>query len=105
MCECAPVNFRTLPSKKAQKCYCGTPSCRGFIGGENANILTDGSKIPKKKVGRKRKEVVAEVEQEEEEEVEEEDEEELEGDQGLESEEEFLESIEVCGCACCVHLR
>lgn len=36
-----------MNSKKAQKCYCGSENCRGFIGGENANILTDGSKIPK----------------------------------------------------------
>ncbi|KAJ6216886.1 hypothetical protein RDWZM_008043 [Blomia tropicalis] len=34
--------------KKAQKCYCGSQNCRGVIGGENANILTDGSKIPRK---------------------------------------------------------
>ena len=34
--------------KVAQKCYCGSECCRGYIGGENANILTDGSKIPKK---------------------------------------------------------
>lgn len=36
-------------SKKAQKCYCEAANCRGYIGSrENANILTDGSKIPKK---------------------------------------------------------
>ncbi|XP_017465472.1 PREDICTED: histone-lysine N-methyltransferase SETD2-like [Rhagoletis zephyria] len=34
--------------KKAQKCFCGTDKCCGYIGGKSANILTDGSKIPTK---------------------------------------------------------
>lgn len=40
--------FLLINRKKAQKCYCGSQNCRGVIGGENANILTDGSKIPRK---------------------------------------------------------
>ncbi|CAG2123464.1 unnamed protein product, partial [Medioppia subpectinata] len=35
--------------KEAQKCFCDSMNCRGYIGAtEGANILTDGSKITTK---------------------------------------------------------
>lgn len=76
--------FCFICSKKAQKCFCETEKCCGYIGGKNANILTDGSKIPKKVSKSKQKKVqlsddeVDEDEDGKEEEYEEEDEEEEE---------------------------
>lgn len=35
-------------SKEAQKCFCGTPSCRGFLGGENrVSVRAAGGKMKK----------------------------------------------------------
>lgn len=84
-------------SKKAQKCYCESISCRGYIGSSESGreILTDGSKIPKSKKATKKKitedeEIVATDEEEEvdEENVDKSDEED-------DDKEEFLEDIAV----------
>uniref|UniRef100_A0A6P6XRU4 [histone H3]-lysine(36) N-trimethyltransferase n=1 Tax=Dermatophagoides pteronyssinus TaxID=6956 RepID=A0A6P6XRU4_DERPT len=81
--------------KKAQKCYCESISCRGYIGSSESGreILTDGSKIPKSKKATKKKitedeEIVATDEEEEvdEENVDKSDEED-------DDKEEFLEDI------------
>lgn len=34
----APRSYIYSFSKEAQKCFCGTPSCRGFIGGDSAPV-------------------------------------------------------------------
>lgn len=35
-------------SKEAQKCFCGTPSCRGFLGGENrVSVRAAGGRMKK----------------------------------------------------------
>ncbi|KAH9501726.1 Histone-lysine N-methyltransferase setd2 [Dermatophagoides farinae] len=84
--------------KKAQKCYCESKCCRGYIGSSESGreILTDGSKIPKSK-----KKVASKKIAEDEEvgvsadEVDEEDEENVEKSEEEEDEdkEAFLEDV------------
>ena len=86
--------------KKAQKCYCDSKCCRGYIGSSESGreILTDGSKIPKSK-----KKVASKKIAEDEEvgvsadEVDEEDEENVEKSEEEEDEdkEAFLEDVAV----------
>ena len=99
--------FTFFYSKKAQKCFCGTDKCCGYIGGKSANILTDGSKIPTKanKSKKKTKKVSPvkvkdefkeggdeEEEKEEEEEEDDDDEEEEDNDE----DDDLYNGVDVC---------
>lgn len=43
---CAFIQIVSSFRKEAQKCFCESANCRGYIGAtESANILTDGTKI------------------------------------------------------------
>uniref|UniRef100_A0A3B0QQA6 [histone H3]-lysine(36) N-trimethyltransferase n=1 Tax=Psoroptes ovis TaxID=83912 RepID=A0A3B0QQA6_PSOOV len=68
--------------KKAQKCFCESKSCRGFIGSSESGreILTDGTKIPKKSRKKIVKEPKKKIDEEEENDEQKQEQEESEDD-------------------------